>query len=183
PTTYNGEESQASLDTLSEVLGGGTNSVLYQDLVKTQKAVDAGSFHDCAELACNFYVYAMGDSGDKGDLSKLYDELLQSLNQFAEKGVTEDRLEQLKGKAEADAIFALESVKGKVTQLASNETFFGDPDRLEQQLEQIRAVTPTSVEKAYTDFIQGKNKVTLSVVPKGKTDLVVKPATFVTPKL
>ncbi|NMT19426.1 insulinase family protein, partial [Vibrio parahaemolyticus] len=52
PTTYNGEESQASLDTLSEVLGGGTNSVLYQDLVKTQKAVDAGSFHDCAELAC-----------------------------------------------------------------------------------------------------------------------------------
>ncbi|MDF5549808.1 insulinase family protein, partial [Vibrio parahaemolyticus] len=108
--------------------------------------------------------------------------LLQSLNQFAEKGVTEDRLEQLKGKAEADAIFALESVKGKVTQLASNETFFGDPDRLEQQLEQIRAVTPTSVEKAYTDFIQGKNKVTLSVVPKGKTDLVVKPATFVTPK-
>ncbi|MDF5490911.1 insulinase family protein, partial [Vibrio parahaemolyticus] len=86
PTTYNGEESQASLDTLSEVLGGGTNSVLYQDLVKTQKAVDAGSFHDCAELACNFYVYAMGDSGDKGDLSKLYDELLQSLNQFAEKG-------------------------------------------------------------------------------------------------
>ncbi|NMU30556.1 insulinase family protein, partial [Vibrio parahaemolyticus] len=92
-------------------------------------------------LACNFYVYAMGDSGDKGDLSKLYDELLQSLNQFAEKGVTEDRLEQLKGKAEADAIFALESVKGKVTQLASNETFFGDPDRLEQQLEQIRAVT------------------------------------------
>ncbi|GAJ70814.1 protease, insulinase family/protease, insulinase family [Vibrio sp. JCM 18904] len=156
--------------------------MLYQDLVKTQKAVDAGSFHDCAELACNFYVYAMGDSGDKGDLSKLYDELLQSLNQFAEKGVTEDRLEQLKGKAEADAIFALESVKGKVTQLASNETFFGDPDRLEQQLEQIRAVTPTSVEKAYTDFIQGKNKVTLSVVPKGKTDLVVKPATFVTPK-
>ncbi|MGR5470545.1 insulinase family protein, partial [Vibrio astriarenae] len=35
---------------------------------------------------------------------------------------------------------------------------------------------------AYSDFIQGKNKVTLSVVPKGKVDLAVKPATFVTPK-
>lgn len=71
PTTYNGEANQASLDTLSSVLGSGTNSVLYQDLVKTQKAVDAGSFHDCAELSCNFYVYAMGDSGDKGDLLSL----------------------------------------------------------------------------------------------------------------
>ncbi|WP_434069089.1 M16 family metallopeptidase [Vibrio campbellii] len=182
PTTYNGEANQASLDTLSSVLGSGTNSVLYQDLVKTQKAVDAGSFHDCAELSCNFYVYAMGDSGDKGDLTKLYDELMASLDKFAKDGVTKDRLEQLKGKTEADAIFALESVKGKVTQLASNQTFFGKPDLIEEQLEQLRAVTPESVEKAYSDFIQGKNKVTLSVVPKGKTELAVKPATFVTPK-
>ncbi|GAB7222119.1 pitrilysin family protein [Vibrio owensii] len=182
PTTYSGEANQASLDTLASVLGSGTNSVLYQDLVKTQKAVDAGSFQDCAELSCNFYVYAMGDSGDKGDLSKLYDELMASLDKFAKDGVTKDRLEQLKGKTEADAIFALESVKGKVTQLASNQTFFGKPDLIEQQLEQLRAVTPESVEKAYSDFIQGKNKVTLSVVPKGKTELAVKPATFVTPK-
>ncbi|MGR5547899.1 M16 family metallopeptidase [Vibrio sp. DNB22_12_1] len=182
PTTYSGEANQASLDTLSSVLGSGTNSLLYQDLVKTQKAVDAGSFHDCAELSCNFYVYAMGDSGEKGDLSKLYDELMQSLNKFSKEGVTKDRLDQLKGQAEADAIFALESVKGKVTQLASNQTFFGQPDLIEKQLEQIRAVRPESVEKAYSDFIQGKNKVTLSVVPKGKVDLAVKPATFVTPK-
>ncbi|WP_041170267.1 pitrilysin family protein [Vibrio sp. EJY3] len=182
PTTYDGEASQASLDTLSEVLGGGTNSLLYQDLVKTQKAVDAGSFHDCAELACTFFVYAMGDSGDKGDLSKLYGDVMQSLNKFADTGVTEQRLEQLTGKAEADAIFALESVKGKVTQLASNETFFGQPDLIEKQLEQIRAVTPDSVDKVYRDFIQGKSKVTLSVVPTGKTDLAVKPATFVTPE-
>ncbi|MGR5131187.1 M16 family metallopeptidase [Vibrio alfacsensis] len=182
PTTYSGEANQASLDTLSSVLGSGTNSLLYQDLVKTQKAVDAGSFHDCAELSCNFYVYAMGDSGEKGDLSKLYDELMQSLNKFSKEGVTKDRLDQLKGQAEADAIFALESVKGKVTQLASNQTFFGQPDLIEKQLEQIRAVKPESVEKAYSDFIQGKNKVTLSVVPKGKIDLAVKPSTFVTPK-
>ncbi|WP_423839852.1 insulinase family protein [Vibrio mytili] len=182
PTTYSGEESQASLDTLSSILGAGTNSVLYQDLVKTQKAVDAGSFHDCAELACTFYVYAMGDSGDKGDLSKLYTELQKSLQNFANTGVSKQRLEQLTGKVEADAIFALESVKGKVTQLASNETFFGEPDRIEKQLEQIRAVTPESVKRVYSEFIQDQPKVTLSVVPTGKTDLAVRPATFVTPK-
>ncbi|MDF2154157.1 pitrilysin family protein [Vibrio sp. CAU 1672] len=181
PTTYSGEESQASLDTLASVLGSGSNSYLYQDLVKTQKAVDAGSFHDCAELACNFYVYAMGDSGNQADLAQLYQELLGSLDKFAGQGVSEDRLEQLKGKAEADAIFALQSVKGKVTQLASNQTFFGQPDRIEHQLEQIRSVAPESVSQVYQNFVAGKAKVTLSVVPKGKAEMAVKPANFVTP--
>ena len=109
---------------------------------EAQKAVDAGSFQDCAELSCNFYVYAMGDSGDKGDLSKLYDELMASLDKFAKDGVTKDRLEQLNGKTEAVATFALERVKGKVKQSASDQSFLGKPDLIDQQLEQLRAVTP-----------------------------------------
>lgn len=44
PTTYNGEEHQASLDALASLLGSGNNSLLYQNLIKTQKAVDAGAF-------------------------------------------------------------------------------------------------------------------------------------------
>ncbi|MBE4574466.1 peptidase M16 [Vibrio navarrensis] len=181
PTTYNGEEHQASLDALASLLGSGNNSLLYQNLIKTQKAVDAGAFQDCAELSCTFYVYAMGDSGEKGDLSKLYQELMQTLAQFEQKGADQSRLEQITGKAEADAVFALQSVSGKVSQLAANETFFGQPDRIEYQLDQLRAVTPESVNQAYQDFIAGKNKVTLSVVPKGRTDLAVQKANFVTP--
>ncbi|ENC6730387.1 insulinase family protein [Vibrio navarrensis] len=181
PTTYNGEEHQASLDALASLLGSGNNSLLYQNLIKTQKAVDAGAFQDCAELSCTFYVYAMGDSGEKGDLSKLYQELMQTLAQFEQKGADQSRLEQITGKAEADAVFALQSVSGKVSQLAANETFFGQPDRIEYQLDQLRAVTPESVNQAYQDFIAGKNKVTLSVVPKGRTDLAVQQANFVTP--
>ncbi|WP_438879529.1 insulinase family protein, partial [Bacillus cereus group sp. Bce015] len=58
PTAYRGAEQQASLDALAQVLGSGSNSLLYQNLVRTQKAVDAGAFQDCAELACTFYIYA-----------------------------------------------------------------------------------------------------------------------------
>ncbi|MDH6024152.1 M16 family metallopeptidase [Vibrio splendidus] len=181
PTTYRGEETQASLNALSNVLGSGTNSYLYQNLVKTQKAVSAGSFHDCAELACTMYVYAMGNSGEKGDLTVLNQELMDTLDQFSKEGVEQERLDQITGMAEADAVFALQSVKGKVSQLASNQTFYGQPDRIESQLDQIRAVTPESVSKAYQDFIEGKHKVTLSVVPKKKLDLAVREATFTTP--
>ncbi|MDB1123018.1 M16 family metallopeptidase [Vibrio algarum] len=182
PTTYRGEESQAALDTLASVLGSGKNSVLYQELVKSEKVIDAGAFHQCAELSCSFYVYAMGDSGEQGDLSKIYGDLMSALVDFKDTGVEEDKLEQIIGQAESSAVFALQSVRGKVTQLASNETFYGQPDRIEIQLEQLKSVTPEAVMSAYNSFVDGKNKVTLSVVPKGQLDLVVKPANFVTPE-
>lgn len=182
PTTYRGEESQASLDTLASILGSGKNSVLYQELVKTEKAIDAGAFHQCAELSCSFYVYAMGDSGDQGDLSKIYDDLMVALANFKVNGVEQDKLDQIIGQAESSAVFALQSVHGKVTQLASNETFYGQPDRIDLQLEQLKGVTPEAVINAYNTFVAGKNKVTLSVVPKGQLDLEVKKADFITPE-
>ncbi|MGC9402470.1 M16 family metallopeptidase [Vibrio genomosp. F10 str. 9ZC157] len=178
PTEYRGHAQQASLDSLANVLGGGANSLLYQRLVKTQKAVDAGSFQDCAELACTFYVYAMGTSGDNGDLTPLYEELLATLDEFAKTGVEQARLDQITGMAEANAVFALESVRGKVTQLASNQTFYGQPDRIETRLQQINAVSPESIMASFKDYIEGKPKVTLSVIPKGKMDLTVREADF-----
>ncbi|WP_394128032.1 M16 family metallopeptidase [Vibrio hepatarius] len=181
PTKYNGAEEQASLNALANVLGNGANSLLYQKLVKTQKAVDAGAFQDCAELSCTFYVYAMAPSGEKGALKPLYQELMQTLAEFEAKGVDDKRLEQITGMAEANAVFALQSVRGKVSQLASNETFFSTPDRIQSQLEQIRSVTPESVMDAYKTYVNGHHKVALSVVPRGKTELAAAPANFVTP--
>ncbi|WP_200855020.1 insulinase family protein, partial [Klebsiella pneumoniae] len=130
-------EDQVALDALASALGSGNNSLLYQELVKTQKAVDAGAFQDCAELACTFYVYAMAPSGAKGKLAPLYQETLQVLEKFKQQGVSASRLEQIIGSEEASAVFALESVKGKVSQLAANQTFFDQPDRIESQLEKI----------------------------------------------
>lgn len=180
-TSYRGAEDQAVLEAMADAIGGGTNSLLYQKLIKTQKALDAGAFNDCNELACNFYVYAMGASTDKDGLKSLYNELLSTLDEFEKRGISEERLQQITGLSESGAVFALQSVKGKVSQLASNETFFGQPDRLEQQLARIRAVTPEAVGAAYKTFIDGKHKVTLSVVPVGRADMAVASANFVTP--
>ncbi|MBY8150405.1 insulinase family protein [Vibrio fluvialis] len=182
PTAYRGAEDQASLDALAKVLGSGSNSLLYQNLVKTQKAVDAGAFQDCAELACTFYVYAMSPSGDKAQLKPLYQELMQTLQQFKQSGVDKARLEQINGMAEANAVFALESVQGKVTQLASNQTFYGQPDRIETQLADLRAVSPQSVSQVFNHYLDGQHKVTLSVVPKGQTQLAVQADNFTPPE-
>ncbi|MBA5764579.1 insulinase family protein [Vibrio sp. 404] len=182
PTQYSGHQDEMSLNALASALGSGANSLLYQKLVKTQKAVDAGAFQDCSELACNFYIYAMAPSGDKGQLQPLYQEMMKILAGFEAQGISQARLEQITGMSESSAVFALQSVTGKVSQLAANETFYGEPDRLQSQLARIRAVTPESVMAAYEKYVNGHHKVTLSVVPKGKLDFAVSPSTFTTPK-
>ncbi|GGK44942.1 M16 family metallopeptidase [Aliivibrio fischeri] len=182
PTTYRGEETEASLDMLATLLGDGKTSLLYQELVKTGKVVDAGAFHDCAELSCTMYVYAMTDSGKNNDLSTAYKEVMDVLEKFDKEGVSKADLEEVQGSAEAGAIFGLQSVSGKVSQLASNETFYGNPNQLEKQLAELKAVTPEKVSQAFDTYMANKYKVTLSVVPKGKTQLEVQKPNFVTPK-
>ncbi|MGN2671394.1 M16 family metallopeptidase [Aliivibrio fischeri] len=182
PTTYRGEETEASLDMLATLLGDGKTSILYQELVKTGKVVDAGAFHDCAELSCTMYVYAMTDSGKNNDLATAYKEVMDVLEKFDKEGVSKADLEEVQGSAEAGAIFGLQSVSGKVSQLASNETFYGNPNQLEKQLAELKAVTPEKVSQAFDTYMANKYKVTLSVVPKGKTQLEVQKPNFVTPK-
>lgn len=181
PTKFRGDESQSSLDALASILGDGKNSILYQNLVKTQKAIDAGAFHDCAELACTLYVYAIGDAGDKGDLTPIYQALMNSLNQVKTDGVKQEQLDAIIGQAEAGSIYALQSVSGKVSQLAANQTFYGQPDRLQTELKELQAVTPSSIGEVYNQFVDGKHKVVLSVVPKNHTDLAVQEANFTPP--
>ena len=143
------------LDMLARVIGGGRNSLMYQNLVKTGKVVDAGAFHDCAELACTMYVYAIGQSGKQGDLKKLRAEVTDILDGLEERGVSTKELEELKGMVEANAIFGLQSVSGKVSQLAAYETFFDDPGYLGTELGNLRAVTTSSMEQAYMRYING----------------------------
>lgn len=181
PTTYKGEKRTTDLDVLASVLGSGRNSILYQKLVKTEKALDAGAFHQCAELACSFYVYVMADSSKRADLTPLYQDVTEILDALKLQDINPESLLQIVGTAEADSIFALESVRGKVTQLASNQTFYQQPDRLQIELEKLRKVTPESVYKVYQDFLPEQHKVVLSVVPKGKLTLAAREATFVTP--
>ncbi|MGO2343596.1 M16 family metallopeptidase [Vibrio litoralis] len=182
PTQYRGAESEASIDALAAILGDGKNSILYQNLVKNQVAIDAGAFQDCAELSCTLYVYAMGDSGDKGNLTPIYQALNKALEQVKAEGVKQEQLDAITGQAEAGTIYALQSVSGKVSQLAANQTFYNQPDRLQTELEQIRNVTPESVEQAYQQFVDGKHKVVLSVVPKKQTQLEVQKPNFTPPK-
>ncbi|WP_297483468.1 pitrilysin family protein [uncultured Photobacterium sp.] len=171
PTAYLGAKDQSSLDMLGQIIGSGTNSLLYQKLVKTGDAVDAGAFQDCAELACTMYVYAMAPSGNQGNLKQLRTKVMAVVNSIETQGINSQQLNEIKGSVAASAIYGLQSVAGKVSQLAAYQTFFGNPNYLPTELANVNRVTTDSVIAAYNKYLYQQPSVSLSVVPKGQLQL------------
>ena len=82
---------------------------------------------------------------------------------------------------ESNFVFGLQSVQGKVSQLASNETFKGNPNYIAEDIARYAGVTKADVMRVYKKYIKGKHGVIMSVVPNGKLDMAARKDTF-TPK-
>jgi len=67
-------------------------------------------------------------------------------------------------------VFGLESVSGKVSQLAFYETFANNPNYIQADLERYENVTKADVIRVYNQYIKGKPAVVMSIVPKGQLD-------------
>ncbi|MFN3900954.1 MAG: M16 family metallopeptidase [Alishewanella aestuarii] len=182
PTVYAGHPDEAPLDILADILGNGNNSMLYQSLVRPQIAVNASAGHRCMELACTFSLNALPHPAAGKNLADIEQLLRQNLQQVAERGVKPEDLARAKARVEARSIFGLQSVAGKVSQLAYNEIFFGEPDRIAAVLASYQAVTADDVMRVYRQYVQNSPAVISSVVPRGKTALIAAADNFTAQK-
>jgi len=181
PTVSVRHEDEAPLDLLSTILGGGKTSLLYKNLVKNQIAVQATTTHPCSELACTFNLYALPHPASGKTLADIEKVMRETLVEFESRGVEEDDLIKAKANMEANFVFGLQSVAGKVSQLAANETFKGNPNYIAQDIARYAGVTKADVMRVYKQYIKGKHGVIMSVVPKGKLNIIAAADTF-TPK-
>jgi len=172
PTVSVRHADEAPLDLLSSILGAGNTSLLYKNLVKNQLAVQASVTHPCAELACTFNLLALPHPASGKNLADMEKIIRDTLVEFEARGVEDDDLVKAKAAMEANFVFGLQSVAGKVSQLAANETFKGNPNYIEQDIARYADVTKADVMRVYRKYIKDKHGVIMSVVPKGQTALV-----------
>ncbi|MGI4870586.1 MAG: M16 family metallopeptidase [Janthinobacterium lividum] len=168
PTVPHGHPDEMPLDALAEIIGGGKSSLIYKNLVKPQKAVQAQAFQRNSELGGEFTLLSLSLPGQP--LSSTETILRETLAEFARTGPTDADLARFKAGTEAQQINSLSSVSGKVSQLAADQTFFNNPNHMAVELKQLHALTKADVQRVYNQYIKGKHAVILSVVPKGKTD-------------
>ncbi len=178
PTVSVRDEDEAPLDLLSSILGGGKTSLFYKNLVKNQLTVQASVSHPCSELACTFNLYALPHPASGKSLADIEKVMRETLVEFESRGVEDDDLIKAKANMEASFVFGLQSVQGKVSQLAANQTFKGNPNYIEQDIARYAGVTKADVMRVYKKYLKGKHGVIMSVVPKGKLDMVAAKDTF-----
>ncbi len=170
PTVPDYHKDMAALACLAQVLGQGKNSVLYQELVKTQKVLQANSNSQLTELAGEFSFQIIPFPGKSlGAMDTL---LKEALLTFEKRGVTDEDIARFKGGIESQYVNRLQSVSGKVSQLAAFQTFTGSPNMIGKLLDQYLAVTKEDVMRVYAEYIKGKPSVTISVLTKGQEKLI-----------
>ena len=69
-------------------------------------------------------------------------------------------------------IYGLESVRGKVTQLAAYQTYRSDPNGISADIRRYESVTKKDVLRVYNEYIKGKPSVIMSIVPEGQKDKI-----------
>ncbi|BDX07535.1 M16 family metallopeptidase [Planctobacterium marinum] len=182
PTVYVRHEDEAPLDVLSDILGGGKTSLFYKNLVKEGWAVHAGVGHPCRELACQFELIALPNPQRVPSLAQLQTIMRKTLEEFEQRGVSDDDLQRTKANIKSGTVFGLQSVAGKVSTLASNQIFSGDPDKVQYDIERYSSVTKADVMRVFNAYIKDKASVVLSIVPTGQQAMQAKAPDFVKPE-
>jgi zinc protease len=171
PTVPEYHPDRAALACLAQILGQGNNSFMYQQLTKKQLALQAGCFSVLFELSGIFAFQVIPYPGKP--LANMYYLLNNALDSFEARGVTDDDIAKFKGGYESQLINGLQSVAGKVSQLAAFETFTGNPNMIGEQLKVYQAVTKEDVMRVYNKYIKHKHPVVISILPKNQDKMIV----------
>jgi zinc protease len=124
------------------------------------------AFNRTSELAGEFNISLTPAPGATlADSKKLIDDAIKT---FETRGVTDEDIEKFIGGFESQYINRLQSVSGKVSQLAAYQTFAGNANMIGKELERYTKVKKEDVTRVYNKYLKGKAAVIVSVVPKGQ---------------
>ncbi len=162
----------AALQVLASLLADGKNSRLYKRLVYEEEvAQNVNAFNYSQLLSGDFFaqVTARPDT----DLSAMERAVNEEVAKIAQTPPTADELRRVVTGIETGFVRGLETVANKADQLNSYLYYTGDPGFVEQDLARFRALTPADIQRVAREYLVGKNRVVISIVPQGKTNLAV----------
>ena len=154
------------MDLLSEILGGGTRSRIYQALVvKNGIASGAGAYYQGASLdATAFTVYGApkGEDGLDGVEAAIDAEIAR----IVKDGVSESELEKAKSRYLRSLIFARDNQAGMANLYGGALTTGSTVQDVQQWPERIRAVTAAQVQAVAAKYLKPNTSVASYLLPK-----------------
>jgi zinc protease len=154
-----------ALDLLSEILGGGMRSRLYQELVvKSGIASSAGAYYRGSSLdPSSFTVYAAPRAPD--GLATVEAAVTAEIARIAADGVSADELDRAKNRFTRSMIFARDNQQGMARIYGTALTTGQDVADVEEWPDRVRAVTAEQVRDAARKYLKLDGSVTGYLLP------------------
>ena len=154
-----------ALDLLGEILGGGTRSRIYQELVVREGiASAAGAYFDGTALdATKFSVYGSPRGG--ATLEAVEKAVDEEIGRIIRDGVTEDELEKAKQRYVRSMVFAKDSPAGMANIYGATLATGGTVEDVEEWPDHIRAVTAEQVKAVAAKYLNMKRSVAAYLLP------------------
>lgn len=167
-----GTPESAYLTLASSILTNGKSSRLYKKLVyEDQVSSYVFSFVDKQEISGNVYIgIGVKPTADHNQVEATANEVLE---EFLEKGVTEQELQRVKSEYFADFIKGMERIGGfggKSDVLAEAYVYGGSPEKYKDLLKWIAAATPADINKTAKAWLSsGKHTIICTPFPNYQT--------------
>jgi zinc protease len=154
-----------ALQLASEILAGGESARLYQALVYEQQIAQQVSFN--ADLREDLGLLTATMILAKGKLPADAERSLgEQLDGVLKEGVSEAELEKAKNRFLTGKLIARETNNGKASVLGEAAVIFGDPNRMNNDLAMLQAVTASQIKEVLNRYLTGKKKVVIEYLPE-----------------
>jgi zinc protease len=168
-------EDDAELDLATDLLANGKTSRLYRRLVFEERvATDVSASQNSREMSGYAQLTATAAPGHT--LVELERAIFEEIARLAAEGPTDEEIDRGRVQAETQFMFRLQTVGGfggKSDQLNAYNTFLKDPAYFPKDLARYQVVTKASLRDVAGRYLDPAHRVTLSVVPQGRTALAV----------
>src|SRR5213593_1518406 len=165
-------EGDAELDLATDLLANGKTSRLYRRLVFDERlATDVSASQNSREIGSFLQLAATAAPGHT--LAELEHAILEEIAHLAADGPTDEEIERGRAQAESHFTFRLQTVGGfggKSDQLNAYNIFVGNPEFFDRDLARYQNATAASVRQAVARHLRPDRRVTLSIVPRGRTE-------------
>ena len=178
PTVHANHPDEAPLDVLANILGQGQTSILYKNIQKPGLTVQASANHGCREIHCTLTLFTLANPAKVQKLGDLEDKMRAAFGEFETRGVLDDDLTRVKSSIVSGLIYGLESVSGKVSQLAAYETYRDNPNGIGDDIARYENVTKADVMRVYNKYVKDQKAVIMSIVPKGASGMIAQSDTW-----
>ncbi len=174
PTVEAWHPDEAALTLLADVLSANRSSILDAALTIDEELANLVTIsHAARERAGDLTIHLRPRPGVSLErLESRVDELVRGFVSGAQAdGELAGRVARLEVRREGGLVRGLEPVANRTNQLAFDNCFGGEPDRVRARLERLRAVTADDLRRVAQHYLLDGGRAVVSVVPRGQRGL------------